>query len=967
MTTLLQHSPISTLLNHFDAHQRHNDITGAFKQDSNNGELDQRLHLLLKATASITDKNQLASDVIYILDAILCNTDADKEAIHKLLNLVGTYSNSPIFDNHSKTVILEHIIQRSRVANEVIRARSVQCLGAYCQRTATMTENNSKSSPDREEMAAKALIDRLEDVKAPVRLAATIAAGHYFASQTNDDDENSSNGSSKEVVLEHLIARATSDSNSNIRCTAIQTLSSSCLDHNNNTAANECNTLILNILTERTRDCKMNVRVAACNALQNPAIGPILRQNGNILRKIVQFTGVLGDRCKETKDAAISLILTHWLRRIYNHDIVDFLQDMLSNSTDENVETAYKLALLLLTTLHDNNSTATAALSVAELISMQQHALHIPLPTFQETSNSNHDSNDAHNNHYKQLSEAILLRARTATLPNNTSILPDVPTWLHIIQHMAIQQPLLLQLLHLTPAYYNTVLQDDVASMRLFVTGLEGLLIQVVDNTSDNANACNDYDSYEDVDVEVLEACVGYLCALVCGNDGVLGVVERVNAVLDHYCASKKELEDHEKEEDMLHNTLIIRNSTLHYLITHYKNKSMPAVVVSTFVQDTYQSSLPLITNTNEDIREAALFGIGCCALFTHKNDKNTTLVEVQHIYSRTISNIQEETHLRSVALLNYLDLCILGCCSSQNLYTILLELLQQQEEENDMLEMVAAECAIRLMMHANGSAENENPVRRQLLAQLLLIYFTYEDTEEEKGIEVGSCVRVHQLLTVFFNASKLRDEEGFTISAIPHMLHALTGIPISSSSTKSVFKAYPTTVACKLLPMILDFIVLNHDNRTATNIASTIQACTYLLQFLNSHLEQIRVTFVKEVVKQLYNHLIHLDIHNDACNHVRDGKDILVLKDNLCMCQCVLEGSSKYAVQASKVQELINRFDIDITSGNKKDKNIDSSIVVNKDDNGLHSVVSNDDISDDNDNDSSSSSTEEDENEWVE
>ena len=204
---------------------------------------------------------------------------------------------------------------------------------------------------------------------------------------------------------------------------------------------------------------------------------------------------------------------------------------------------------------------------------------------------------------------------------------------------------------------------------------------------------------------------------------------------------------------------------------------------------------LPCVTSADRRVRQAAISCLGKYGLLT---DRVTISTVIKPLLFEVTSNEDEVIEARAQALLGLCDLALLFdiAKNSEEFVAILSDLVQH--EETTMVVLTAEVCAKLLLA---GKLQHE-----EIMARLIIIYFTLcgsiarEEANEDVS-EVGSPVRLQQILSLFFPAYCMCDKKNRIT-----LLHAIKPIISITIGTSEVHRKKKENLASSV-PTMIDFI----------------------------------------------------------------------------------------------------------------------------------------------------------------
>ncbi|CAJ1966202.1 unnamed protein product [Cylindrotheca closterium] len=230
------------------------------------------------------------------------------------------------------------------------------------------------------------------------------------------------------------------------------------------------------------------------------------------------------------------------------------------------------------------------------------------------------------------------------------------------------------------------------------------------------------------------------------------------------------------------------------------------------------------ITDTADDIRELAVSCLGKLGFF---NPPTRVLGGINPSLLELALNEKEKLAIRSQALLSLCDLAMLS-----------QEELQRQQRPNDSSSFVQA--LETLIRNSNPSVValvgevtmklllDGRSTERKLLASLVAIYFDPNqnkmDTEFSEARAVGSSIRLHQLLSVFFPAFVLKSDLN------RDMLVGSLGLALEYSSNTKSGKSSKQGPRFPMLKMMEYIMAISENESRSVAISVCVQVARFLV-----------------------------------------------------------------------------------------------------------------------------------------
>jgi hypothetical protein len=345
---------------------------------------------------------------------------------------------------------------------------------------------------------------------------------------------------------------------------------------------------------------------------------------------------------------------------------------------------------------------------------------------------------------------------------------------------------------------------------------------------------------------------------------------------------------DGQGNEDGLRDNRLLR--ILSILCTLFE-KSSSRLASSEVVGSFIMYVLPAISHSNALVREAAVNCLGKVGLFT-KQDR--VLSEFTPMLLERVQDEDEKLSIRAQALLGLSDWSVLfadfftSSNSDTSIQSTLLKIMNQQEIS---LACVAAEVTSKLLYH--GKFFNES-----CLGTLLVLFFDSrlttgdEEDDDNDAKEVGSPIRLQQLLTQFFLLFCLRGEKGrqnfisCTRSALDVVLSKDAG------KRKRGTKAFPIAKMIEFLTSTADEAKRIQDEKKegkdgAMGSSTDLLVAIQIAKFIAGNSEDLNVTTLRMLCKILGSTEVNpeQDETQDLKNLVEHAEDLgNLLTDESCL-----------------------------------------------------------------------------------
>lgn len=245
-----------------------------------------------------------------------------------------------------------------------------------------------------------------------------------------------------------------------------------------------------------------------------------------------------------------------------------------------------------------------------------------------------------------------------------------------------------------------------------------------------------------DTHIDIVASCLEAMKILYVSDADFLNAIEKILSDINRkYPDSMQEMKD-------VHSLDILSSSL---------NQCSRTVIQSTILESFSKLILSTITSNEPDVREAA---VECLGRLTLLLDENKVLEKYKPLLLEISRNIHETDEIRAQALMALCDLSIL--------FPSILDPVQQNDSQyysyvqlletllttcKSPLLYVAAECILKL--HFVDRVHDSN-----LLGHLILLYFGH-DSMTDHDLSIGSPIRLHQLLTLFFPAYGMKSTIG--------------------------------------------------------------------------------------------------------------------------------------------------------------------------------------------------------------
>ena len=816
----------------------------------------------------------------YIDAAVTMEVTTDnKDTINRVLQLISALSCILSHTNEDMNInleVIQSVLDRvelfSTVLLERLRSQACNLIGYMALHLATLIRRRQRrlkkqSNEEGDYFSSLStwekdclirietiLLPRLTDKSQSVRQSAIQAVGSLLEAKNisvteqedNKDSDDDDNEDMENQALEGLLWSMWHDPSVANRIEAIQAvpISVETIDH----------------IVARIRDVKEKVRVAALDVLR-AKVDPRSVLNEAHYCEIIQHG--LTERCQATKTASIKLICTKWMK-CAKFDPVELLRLMKATTNEEECEKALKVVLK---TARSGDQSAIQELSDPEIRSF--------LSNVDKSMVQLKDSSvvfDEYQLFYTRVALADAKESPDLSYTQKEDILvktaPDIPTLCDLFQkHLSrfvesIDEEdeeseeqecfVCLQLLQLAKI---AGLQEE-GSRRHFASVMTKVLADcetpddIVEECVESLRAANDDNEYEFFNAISL-VLAGLMSSTAEGEEFVL---------------------DEEKEMERNLRVLFIFSVVLENapssLSSHDLLDSMVKIILSA------------VNNPNKPIREIGISCFGKLGLFS---DEKTVLNEFKPILFKIVTNEGEALQCRGQALLALSDWALLYAkivTPSENKNQTaesLTELAQAMiQHTNISVASIAAEVAAKLLF--SGHVQD-----RQLMGQLLAVYLDpnnkqneLEDQDLDSDVkEVGSPLRLQQLLSLFFPAFCLKSEacRQFLLNSIKSSLEMAMGLP-KKKSKNSRSRVFPLT---KMVEYVISIV---SESKAVSKEAIPSEEGNDVVQENNEHVELSAAVQVAQFLVK-YEDKLTVTQRRSLCKYV-GGQDVAVHETSL-------------------------------------------------------------------------------------
>lgn len=812
-------SLLDLVLSHFDNHQRGSSRAATDSPNRKGGRLDapsraarlrdeissELLNQYVAVAANLEDggAKSSAEDIVTkaredIIEAVILCVDATMESIasakraaemaavedciEETLDLAAVFACSRGDGTLGEALISRAVTLASKVQSDAVRSKACHLLGLCVSYTLSGAQDDELELGGRKKRHSKgkrkddisaflygcesaradcqleswrvecvntsgtALLSRLTDKSQAVRLSAVQACGAFFEGRDSVD------GSPYRDVLQALLARLAHDSSAKCRAAAARSLP----------VKDETVPLLL----ERIRDVNSKVRVEALEALRSKA--NVENDLTEKQRVTVLQTG-LTERCSETNRATVEMLCCGWMKAL-KFDAINLLR-LLDPVTNEAI--CERAVRAIVAAASDDNNEALKNLSDPEI------------RAYKEVIDQKFSADEAADEQFKlDPAKALYLRVLCDETENSTSLSPSEKA--NILGKLLPDIPALGQLMkkHLdcfvdsmTSADDQTEEEEeaheDSADAECFVCSQ---LLKMARRSADLQEEgsrrhfvslmCEMLSSMGTPD-DLLEGCIMALYAAHDMETRFLQTVsEIVSSVGDNEAISDEDAEgctDIVAQQIRVVSILSLALEVVSAQIT---------ITGNTAVLDGLSSHIvPAITSPSVAAREA---GVGCLGRFALLAGQDRASNEFIPLLLQVFGNVEERMEVRAQAAMALCDLTLVYGDE-------VVQEDQEKEEEkvsftsrlsemilkaNPAMVAVTVEIVAKLLLAGRSS----DPT---LLAHLIVVFFDKnladaatadeddEDGDQEASAEVGSLVRMQQILSLFFPAYAMSSRKG--------------------------------------------------------------------------------------------------------------------------------------------------------------------------------------------------------------
>eukprot|EP00980_Cylindrotheca_fusiformis_P018269 scaffold5943_cov134-Cylindrotheca_fusiformis.AAC.3 len=752
-------------------------------------------------------------------------TSSNREAVERSMDLVSAYTTS------SKELCEEttaRIVQFSTVLLERVRGQASILMGymiMYITRKCYEGWRNGAV-----EALNAALLPRLTDRSQLVRNNAIYACSLFLHDHFG------------EIVFERLrhaiLWNLHHDPSSTNRVSALQALpaSESIVDH----------------IVIRVRDVKEKVRVQAVDTLGK--LDPPLQMSPDTFAEVIRSG--LSNRCASTKEATSKLICCKWMKAA-RFDPVQLLKhvDVIVNEEECNT-----LTRVILSTARSKDCAILADLSAPEIRLFQSRT-----STMQQIVASE-DAMDAEHLFYARVACIHLLESTLLSSEEKSDILSTV----------GFDIPVLCERLDQYSAAWSEAKRDGDSSTEdkcsflclqlLHLAELTGL-----DEEGSRRHFCNflkNYLSSQSNSEDLIDSCVRALRAANSTEtaflDSIAEVITRLSNQTPQSGVTTKTFPPFLRLLSILAGVLEAGSSDVN---SHAVFRQAQSIITAA------------VKHSAGEVREAGVCCLGTLGYFTEKAIITT---DFKPIILETASNNDEKLEIRSQALLVLSDWTTIfpEMLDSSQINGRSIEFLGILEtmiqHDNSAVATIAAEVSMKMLFSGRVC-------QPRLLARLLVAFFDFNPQIESHADsrnrnELGSLVRLQQLLSLFFTAFCVKSEycRTVTIESLEFAL-AMAGRNESGKQAKTIKSlSFPHVklieFVCDAVSMGREIECLNLDTRMQRGFNIYLAVSVQVLRFLISEFEVLAVAQLRAICKFLSGLDLNLEGREKAvCLEMQD------------------------------------------------------------------------------------------------
>ncbi|KAG7343225.1 nuclear condensing complex subunit [Nitzschia inconspicua] len=588
-------------------------------------------------------------------------------------------------------------------------------------------------------------------------------------------------------------------------------------------------------IVARIQDVKEKVRVAALDALRRK-VDPRVEMTEEHFCDILQYG--LTERCEATKDATVKLICTKWMKAA-KFDPVELVRIMGVTVNETECENALKV---ILKTVRSGDHSPIQELSDPEIrcfcANVEKAMVHLK------------DSSvvfDEYQLFYTRVACSTAKESNFLTYAQKESILtkvaPDIPTLCDLFQkHLA--------------RFIESVQEEDQESedQESFVC-LQLLQLAKVAGLQEEgsrrhfASVMTKTLSAIETPEDLIEECVESLRAAY--EDDENNFFDAISAILDALMSFPKARGDLVLDEEVISET----TTRVLFLFSVVLEKATPTLSTHELIETMFKIILSAVSSSTKSIRE---LGVSCFGKLGLLSQKNTVLSEFKPILLKIACNEGEALQCRGQALLALADWALLYPevlhSHDGHPYNLIECIYSMIGHSNECIVAIAAEVGVKLSF--SGRIKDE-----KLLGRLLAVFLDpnsskerNDDAMDQDGKALGSSLRVHQLLSLFFTAFCLKsaDNRSLLLNSIREALLVAS----SFTKTKKRSLVFPLV---KLVEYVCSIVIHNdagvikqdiehRKNDQDVSLSSSVQVA----QFLVKQDERLSVTQRRALYKYL-------------------------------------------------------------------------------------------------------------------
>ena len=805
------------LLRHFNEHQRTSDRR-SLPIDARVSQIYEEVDRIKHQAEADQDNVEGALDeaisqtLIYFLECSLATevSQDTKESIVAIQELVAAVAAKRI--GVVTAVLHDRLVSLTVVLLERVRSAACRCIGwtvQYLFQNEELTKEELETLLDK---ASQALIPRFTDKAQSVRQAAVEASRFFFhraIGQVGEEIDDPDIRQSLQWSLQH-------DPSVTNRVAAMESL--------------PVTLQTMDVILTRVRDTKAKVRVAAVKALRQN-IPHLEKWESEQCSELIESGWT--DRCAVTK-AEIEQTVFGWLKSM-NFDINQCLRHL---DVVEFEDTCQKVMAIL---LEASDETLSENYSEDEIIRYKR--------AVKECTKKIVAANQA-----LEAEQVFLLRARCAQAeklePRQRElvlceILPDIPEVCEMFE------------LHAS-ALMKAIAEEKEFSVtnRLVCVSLQ--LLSLVKSAEIEEGSRLHLKStlksmIESVVVpdDLIEGCIETLQRI---HRTESDFWDTVHTAVESLCV--------DVSEDGLSDNRILRLLSILCIVFE---RSSSHLASHPAVENFSSHVVPAASHENALIREAAISCLGKLGLFS---DKDRVLREFKPLLLQVASDESEKLAIRAQALLGLSDWSmmfadtlssIVSEVTSVSFVEVLADMIRHHEVS---LACVAAEVVCKLL--TNGRICDTEGT---WLGQLLVFFFdprlvaAAEEAEEDDGnTEVGSPIRLQQLLTLFFPLYCMRNERG--PGAFPNCVAGALEIVSTRDSGKKKrgSKSFPIlkmvdfvlSITLESEKMMAESAKKNGKDDPTKGSSPQVLIAMQIAKFLAHHSDELGVTNLRALAKIL-------------------------------------------------------------------------------------------------------------------